>query len=54
MAEQAKVQRDDAVEPSFEERLAAARPFTEEDLDALATEDLTDEEWDRFWTALNA
>ena len=54
MAENPNPQNDGPAELSFDERLAAARPVTAEDLDAMAIEDLTDEEWDRFWAALNA
>ena len=54
MAEILNPQIDRSAERSFDERLAAARPVTAEDLDAMAIEDLTDEEWDRFWAALNA
>ena len=54
MAEIPNPQIDRSAERSFDERLAAARPVTAEDLDAMAIEDLTDEEWDRFWAALNA
>ena len=54
MAENPNPQNDGPGELSFEDRLAAARPVTVEDLDAMAIEDLTGEEWDRFWAALNA
>jgi hypothetical protein len=52
MAEDPKLRNHRPAEPSFEERLAKRRPVTDADLDAMAMDDLTDEEWDRFAEAL--
>ena len=54
MAENPNPQNDGPAELSFEDRLAAARPVTVEDLDAMAIEDLTGEEWRALHEALSA
>ena len=50
-SDQAKSNRFPAP-PTLEEQLTRLRPVTDEDLDAMAMDDLTDEEWDRFAEAL--